>query len=185
MTTAQVALNGVNVAAILEAREAMTAAPEAARFQWRTTCEWVSGTHSRMTVEDFYGAAAEQRHRKVFTFDADHPELFASEDHGVTPVEFVLVALAGCLTAGIATVATNRGIELRSVSATIEGDMDLRGILGIDPQVRNGYHGIRVRFHVDADATRDQIEAIVTQSRKRSAVFDILANPTAIAVEVA
>lgn len=184
MTTADVALNGVNVAAILEAREAMTAAPEAARFQWRATCEWVSGTHSRMTVEDFYGAAAEQRHRKVFTFDADHPELFAAEDNGVTPVEFVLVALAGCLTAGIATVAANRGVALRSVSATIEGDMDLRGILGIDPEVRQGFHGVRVRFHVDADAPRDQIEAIVAQSQKRSAVFDIITNPTAVVVDV-
>lgn len=114
MTTAELARNGVNVAAILEAREAMTAAPEAAQFQWRATCEWVSGTHSRMTVEDFYGVGAEQRHRKVVTFDADQPELFAAEDNGVTPVEFVLVALAGCLTAGIATAATNRGITPRA-----------------------------------------------------------------------
>lgn len=185
MTTAELARNGVDIAAILESRAAMTETPEAARFQWRATCEWVSGTHSRMTVEDFYGAGAEQRHRRVFTFDADHPELFAAEDNGVTPVEFVLVALAGCLTAGIATVAANRGITLRGVSATVEGDMDLRGILGIDPEVRNGYHGIRVRFRVDADAPREQVAAIVAQSQKRSAVFDILTNPTNVVVEVA
>jgi len=176
--------NGVNVEALLGAREALTQAPEAARFTWRTTSDWAGGTHTKSVVENFYGLGAEQRHRTAYHYDTDHPEIFASEDHGSTPVEFVLVGLSGCLTAGIAAVAQNRGIQLRSVKVTIEGGMDLQGILGIDSDVRNGFDGVRVKFDIDADATQEEIEAIVAQSQKRSAVFDIVANPTDIEVEV-
>jgi uncharacterized OsmC-like protein len=176
--------NGVNVEALLSARKALTEAPEAAKFQWRASCEWVNGTHSRTLVRNFFGLGAEQNHRTEFSFDADHPEVFASEDHGPTPVELVLVGLASCLTAGIAAVAQNRGIQLRSVSASIEGSMDIQGILGIDPDVRNGFDGIRVKYQIDADATPDEIRALVAQSQKRSAVFDIVANPTNVKVEV-
>ena len=177
--------NGINVEALLGAREALTEAPQAARFQWRASCNWVNGTHSVSTVEGFHGLGAEQKHRTEFTFHADHPELFAAEDHGATPVEYVLVGLAGCLTAGIAAVAQNRQIQLRSVTATLEGAMDLQGILGIDPDVRNGFDDVKVRFQIDADASREDIEALVAQSQKRSAVFDILTNPTNVSVEVA
>jgi uncharacterized OsmC-like protein len=176
--------NGVNVDALLGAREALTEAPEAARFHWRATCRWVHGTHSTSAVQGFYGLGAEQKHKTEFTFDADHPEIFASEDHGATPVEYVLVGLAGCLTAGIATVAQNRQIQLRSVKATLEGSMDLQGILGIDGDVRNGFDDVRVCFEIDADASRKDIEALVAQSQKRSAVYDILTNPTNVSVEV-
>ena len=177
--------NGVNVEALLGARTALTEAPEAARFKWRATCDWVRGTHSRTTVQGFFGLGAEQSRPKAFHFDADHPELFASEDKGATPVEYVLVALASCLTAGIAAVAQNRNIQLRTVRATLEGGMDMQGILGIDSEVRNGFDGIRVRFYVDADATREEIAALVAQSQRRSAVFDIVTNPTNVMVEVA
>jgi uncharacterized OsmC-like protein len=176
--------NGVNVAALLGAREALAAAPEAAQFEWRTTCNWVNGTHSRSTVEGYYGLGAEQKHRTSFAFDSDHPETFASEDNGPTPVEYVLVGLAGCLTAGIAAVAQNREIQLRSVKATLEGGMDIQGILGMDSDVRNGFSGVTVLFEIDADASKEDIEALVAQSQKRSAVFDILANPTNVMVEV-
>ncbi|MGI9477505.1 MAG: OsmC family protein [Hyphomicrobiaceae bacterium] len=176
--------NGVNVEALLEAREALTAAPEGAKFKWRADCEWKNGTHSQSSVEGFYGLGEEQKHRKVFSFDADHPELFAAEDNGATPVEYVLVGLASCLTAGVAAVAQNRGIQLNSVKATLEGDMDLQGILGIDSDVRNGFDGINVTYEIDADASRDDIEALVAQSQKRSAVYDIITNPTDVAVTV-
>ena len=176
--------NGVNVAALLEAREALTAAPEAAQFTWRASCTWQHGTHSHSTVESFFGLGAEQSHKREFRFDADHPELFASEDHGATPVEYVLVALASCLTAGVASVAQNRDIQLRSVSATLEGDMDVSGILGIDSDVRNGFSSIKVTYDIDADATPDDIKALVAQSQKRSAVYDIITNPTDVQVEV-
>jgi uncharacterized OsmC-like protein len=177
--------NGVNVDALLGARAALTEAPEGARFQWRATSEWLRGTHSRSRIRGFYGLGDEQSHRSEFAFDADHPEVFASEDNGPTPVEYVLVGLAGCLTAGIASVAQNRGIQLRSVRAELEADMDIQGILGIDDEVRNGFERIRVRYRIDADATREEVEALVAQSQKRSAVFDILTNPTNVFVEVA
>lgn len=179
---AKIVNNGVNVGALLDAREALTEAPEAARFTWKASCEWVDGTHSRATVEKFFGLGAEQTHRREYSFDADHPEIFAAMDNGVTPVEFILVGLAGCLTAGIASVAQNREIQLNSVRATVEGDMDIQGILGIDKEVRNGYSGIRVTFDIDADASRDDIEALVAQSQKRSAVYDVVTNPTNVQV---
>ena len=177
--------NGVNVEALIGARTALTEAPEAAKFKWRATCDWIRGTHSRTTVQNFYGLGAEQSRPKAFHFDADHPELFASEDKGATPVEYVLVALASCLTAGIAAVAQNRQIQLRSIKATLEAGMDMQGLLGIDSVVRNGFDGIRVTFYVDADATRADIAALVAQSQRRSAVFDIITNPTNVAVGVA
>jgi uncharacterized OsmC-like protein len=176
--------NGVNVEALLGARAALTEAPQAAQFKWRATCSWVKGTHSRSTVRSFFGLGAEQSHKTEFSFEADHPEVFAAEDNGATPVEFVLVGLASCLTAGIAAVAQNRGIQLRAVKATLEAGMDLQGILGIDSDVRNGFDGIKVIFDVDADATREEIAALVAQSQKRSAVFDIVTNPTDVAVEI-
>ncbi len=176
--------NGINVGALLEAREALTAAPEAAKFNWLVTCKWVNGTHSQSSVKGFFGLGEEQSHKTEFTFEADHPEIFASEDHGATPVELVLAGLASCLTAGVAAVAQMREIQLRSVSATLEGGMDLQGILGIDSDVRNGFDGIKVHFDIDADASEDDIKALVAQSQKRSAVFDIVTNPTNVTVEV-
>ncbi len=177
--------NGVNVDALLEAREALSQAPEAAQFRWRATNQWIRGTHSRSIVEGFFGLGEEQQHRSVFTFDADHPEVFASEDHGATPVELVLAGLASCLTAGVASVAQMREIQLRTVKATLEGGMDIQGILGMDPEVRNGFSGIKVTYEIDADATPEEIRAVVAQSQKRSAVYDIITNPTNVSVEVA
>jgi uncharacterized OsmC-like protein len=117
-----------------------------------------------------------------------HPQrldgVFASEDQGATPVEFVLVGLAGCLTAGVATIAQHRGIQLHSVRAILEGDMDIQGILGVDGDVRNGFDALRVAFEIDADASREEVEALVAQSQKRSAVFDIVTNPTDVSVVV-
>ena len=176
--------NGVNVAALLQAREAMTGTPAAAQFQFRASSQWVNGVQTRTTVHDFFGVGEEQQHRQTFTFETDHPELFAASDNGVAPVEMVLVGLAGCLTGGIASVATHRGIELRSVKASLTGDIDLRGILGIDPDVRNGYSEIKVQYEIDANATRSEVEALVAQSQKRSAVFDIVTNPTNVVVDV-
>jgi uncharacterized OsmC-like protein len=179
---AKTANNGVNVQHLLGAKEALTATPAAAQFQWRATCEWKDGVHSHSTVEKFFGLGAEQARKKTFHFDADHPEVFAAPDAGATPVEYVLVGLASCLTAGVASIAQYRNIQLRSVKATIEGDMDLAGILGIDDEVRNGFKGIKVTYDIDADAKREDIEALVAQSQKRSAVYDIVTNPTNVTV---
>ena len=176
--------NGVNVQALLDAREALKEAPDATKFTWRASCKWVNGTYSEAKVSNFFGLGEEQTHKTETTFEADHPEIFASEDRGITPIEYLLVGLASCLTAGIAAVAQNRNIQLKSVTATIEGDMDLAGILGIDSEVRNGFNGITVKYQIDADAKREDIEALVAQSQKRSAVYDIVTNPTNVAVVV-
>jgi len=176
--------NGVNVDALIGAREALDQAPEAAQFKWRAICEWVNGTQSRSTISGFFGLGEEQSREKPFTVEADHPKQFASEDNAPTPVELVLSGLASCLTAGIAAVAQHRGIQLHSVKATLEGDMDIQGILGVDDDVRNGFSAIRVHFDVVADASDDDIKAVVAQSQKRSAVFDVITNPTNVFVTV-
>jgi uncharacterized OsmC-like protein len=183
-TTATPVDNGVNVPALLEARKALSDQPAAAQFGWRATCTWKRGTHSHSVVQGFSGLGGEQSHRSAFEFDVDHPECFAAEDHGATPVEYVLVALAGCITASIASVAQMREIQLRSVKATIEGDLNVLGILGADPEVRNGFESIAVHFDIDADATAEEIEALVAQAQKRSAAYDIVTNPTNVTVQV-
>ena len=176
--------NGVNVEALIGAREALTNMPEAGQFKWRTTSKWVNGTHTKTSINGFFGLGEEQSRGKTFTIESDHPEVFAAEDNAPTPVELVLAGLAGCLNAGVASVAQNRGIQLHSVETTIEGDMDLAGILGIDSDVRNGFGAIRVHFKVDADASDEDIKALVAQSQKRSAVFDVITNPTNVFVSV-
>src|SRR5947208_1117779 len=177
--------NGVDVQALLDAREVLKGAPEAAQFTWRASSAWRNGVHSQTSIQNFFGLGEEQSHRTEAVFDADHPDVFAATDKGITPIEYLLVGLASCLTAGVASVAQNRGIQLRSVESTVEGNHDIRGILGVDSDVRNGFNDIKVTFAIDADASRQEIEALVAQSQKRSAVFDALTNPTEVAVEVA
>jgi uncharacterized OsmC-like protein len=176
--------NGVNVQALLDAREALAGAPEAAQFTWRASSKWQNGVHSTTTIQNYFGLGEEQSHKTETVLDADHPEVFAAEDNAITPIEYLLVGLASCLTAGVASVAQNRGIQLRSVEATVEGNHDVRGILG-DADVRNGFNDVKVTFDIDADASEEEIEALVAQSQKRSAVFDALTNPTEITVAVA
>jgi uncharacterized OsmC-like protein len=176
--------NGVNVEALFGAQSALKQTPEAGQFKWRASVTWLNGTHSRSTIDTFYGLGGEQKHKRPYTFEADHPEVFASEDNAATPVEIVLAGLASCLTAGVAAVAQARKVQLRSVSATLEAGMDIRGILGVDEDVRNGFDGIKVTYKIDADASPEDIKAIVAQSQKRSAVYDIITNPTNVTVEV-
>ena len=176
--------NGVNVEHLLGARNALGETPEAGQFKWRVTNQWLHGTHSKSSVEGYFGLGAEHDHKSTYRFESDHPLVFAAEDNAATPVEIVLVGLASCLTAGVAAVAQVREIKLRSVKATVEGDMDIAGILGADPEVRNGFSNIRVSYDIDADGTANEIEALVAQSQKRSAVFDILTNPVNVSVEV-
>jgi uncharacterized OsmC-like protein len=185
MTTGQVAVdNGVDIGALRDARTALGETPALAQFEWRSSVKWVSGTHSRSEVESFYGLNDEQVHHTSFSFDADHPMQFAATDVGITPIEYVLVALGSCLTGGIATIAQQRDIQLRSVRATLSAHQDLQGILGIDPDVRNGFTGVTVNYEIDADCSPAAIEALVAQSQKRSAVYDILTNPTNVTVSV-
>ena len=185
MTTGQVTVdNGVDIDALRSARTALGEAPELAQFEWRSSVKWVNGTYSRSEVESFYGLNDEQVHHASFTFDADHPLQFAATDVGITPIEYVLVALGSCLTGGIATIAQQRDIQLRSVKATLTGHQDLQGVMGIDPAVRTGFSAIKVDYEIDADCPPAAIQALVAQSQKRSAVYDILTNPTDVTVSV-
>jgi len=177
--------NGVNVEALLEARGVLAGAPEAAQFTWRASSKWQNGVHSTTSIQNYFGLGEDQSHKTESVFDADHPAVFAATDNGITPIEYLLVGLASCLTAGVASVAQNRGIQLRAVESTVEGNHDIRGILGADSDVRNGFNDIKVTFTIDADASKEEIEALVAQSQKRSAVFDALTNPTEVSVEVA
>ncbi|MBN4059677.1 OsmC family protein [Acidimicrobium ferrooxidans] len=174
--------NGVNTEALLAARDALSQAPEAAEFVWRAECKWIVGTYSETTVDGFSGLGQEHNHQTPYTFGADHPECFAAQDRGATPPEVLLASLASCLTAGVASVAQHRDIQLRSVTATIEGKMNVLGILGADPDVRNGFSDITVSFDIDADASSEDLRALVAQSQKRSAVYDMVTNPTNVTV---
>ncbi len=177
--------NGVNTDHLLGARGEIEEEPAKALFTWRATCEWRYGTHAVTKISDFFGFEAEQPRNKTFAVDTDHPMLFAAEDNGATPIEIVLVGLAGCLTGGLAAIAQHRGIQLRSVTSHLEGTQDLQGVLGVDEDVRNGFGGIRVSYEIDADASREDLEALVAQAQKRSAVFDILVNPTNVQIKLA
>jgi uncharacterized OsmC-like protein len=187
MTTTEVndsMRNGVDTATLFATLDAVKQAPEAARFQFRAHNQWLSGTHNRSTIADFFGVGEERAHERTFVFDADHPAVLVGQDHGPTPVEFVLHALAACLTAGLANIAAARKVRLTEVRSTVTGDIDLNGILGLDPDVRNGYQGITVRFTVKGDAPAEKLRKLVEQSRARSAVYDVITNRVPITIEV-
>jgi uncharacterized OsmC-like protein len=178
-------LNGVDTPTLFATLDAVKANPGLAKFQFRATNEWISGTHNRSTIRGFYGAGQEDSTRAAdFTYDADHPAVLVGTGNGPTPVEFLLHAIAACLTAGIANVAAARGVSLRTVRSSVEGDIDLLGILGLSDQVRNGYQGIRVRFQISGDAPDEVLRGLVEQSRSRSAVYDVLSNGVPVSVDV-
>lgn len=176
--------NGVDTPALLGTIEAVGAHPELAKFQFRATNRWQKGTHSRTSIRSFHGAGGEHLHEREFVYDGDHPAVLVGRDQGPTPVEFLLHALASCLTAGIGNIAAARGVTLHEVEATVEGDIDLQGILGLSDKVRNGYQGIRVNFKIKGDAPAEKLAQIVEQSRNRSAVYDALTNGTPITITV-
>jgi uncharacterized OsmC-like protein len=177
--------NGVDTATLFATLDAVKAQPEIAKFQFRASNTWVNGTHSRSTLSGFYGALQEMQHKHVTTVDADHPAVLVGDDNAPSPVEYLLHAIAACLTAGVANVAAARGVELTKVTSTVQGDIDLLGILGLsDGSVRNGYEQIKVSFHIDGDADEETLRRIVEQSRKRSAVYDVLTNGTSVHVDV-
>ena len=182
-TTDNPVRNGVDTATLFATLDAVKDDPDIAKFRFRATNTWVSGTHNRSTIHGFHGAKQEMTHRQPFTFDADHPPVLVGTDNGPTPVEYVLHALAACLTAGIANIAAARGVTLTEVSSTVEGDIDLLGILGLSDQVRNGYQQIRVGFTLRGDDP-DKLRSVVEQSRQRSAVFDIVTNGVPVSVDV-
>jgi uncharacterized OsmC-like protein len=185
MQTTKPSRNGVDTETLFATINLVKGQPELAKFQFRVANQWVEGTHSQGTSAGFYGAGQEHERAATFTYDADHPTVLVGGDNGPTPVEYLLHGLAACLTAGVANVAAARGIDLDEVTSTVEGDIDLQGILGLDPEVRNGYQQIRVTFAIKADAPAETIRALVQQSIARSAVFDVLTNGVPVSVAVA
>ena len=175
--------NGVDTATLFATLDAVKAAPAAAQFQFRAHNQWVDGTHSRSTITDFFGVGEERAHEREWVFDADHPAVLVGKDNGPTPVEFILHALASCLTAGLANIAAARNVNLIEVRSTVTGDIDLNGIFGLQP-VRNGYQQVSVRFTVKGDAPDHVLRQIVEQSRRRSAVYDVITNGIPVDIDV-
>jgi uncharacterized OsmC-like protein len=176
--------NGVDTPTLFATINAVAGQPELAKFKFRARNRWVNGTHSRSAIGGYFGAGGEQKHEQEFTADADHPKVLCGADNAPTPVEYLLHALAACLTAGIGNIAAARGVTLHEVESTVEGDIDLQGILGISDEVRNGYQGVRASFRIRGDAPPEKLRQIVEQSRARSAVFDVLTNGVPVTVDV-
>ncbi len=179
-----VPMNGVDTPALLATINAVGAQPDLAKFRFRNSNEWISGTHSRSTLQGFFGAGSEHSHKALYTAEGDHPAVLTGTDNAPTPVEWLLHALAACLTAGIGNIASARGVKLTRVKSTIEGNIDLRGILGLSDEVRNGYQDISVHFEIEGDAPPETLNKIVEQSRARSAVFDVLTNGVPVSVSI-
>jgi len=185
VTQTRPARNGVDVPTLFATLDAVKGAPEIAAFQFRASNEWISGTHNRSTIQGFYGAGQEDTSRSTpFTYDADHPTVLVGNNNGPTPVEFLLHAIAACLTSGLANIASARGVTLHRVRSTVEGDIDLLGILGLSDAVRNGYRQIKVSFEIEGDASAEVLASLVDQSRRRSAVYDVLVNGTDVVIDV-
>jgi len=183
-TTTDTVRNGVDTATLFATLDAVNAQRDLARFQFRVRNQWISGTHNRSTFSDFSGAGGEHEHVQTYTADADHPNVLVGNDNGPTGAEYLLHALAACLTHGIANIAAARNINLTEVTSTVTGDVDLQGILGMSDGVRNGYSNIRVSFDVKGDAPAEKLREIVEQSRDRSAVFDVLTNGVPVSIDV-
>ena len=175
--------NGVDTATLFATIDAVKGNTDIAKFQFRATNRWVSGTHNQSTIHGFYGAGQEMTHQQAWTFDADHPAVLVGNDNAPTPVEYVLHALAACLTAGLANVAAARGVNLTSVTSTVAGDIDLMGIRGLDRDVRNGFEQLHVTFTLEGDEP-DALRQVVEQSKARSAVLDIVTNGVPVHVDV-
>jgi uncharacterized OsmC-like protein len=185
-TTERLPLNGVDTPTLFATLDTVKSQPDIAKFQFRATNRWVKGTHNRTSMRSFYGAGQELEHKHETTIDADHPAVLVGQDNGPTPAEYLLAALAACLTSGLANIAAARGVELTEVESTVEGDINLLGILGLSDDARNGYERIRVNFRISGDAPPEKLRGLVEQSRARSAVFDVITNsvPVDVGVEV-
>ena len=181
---AKLPLNGVDTPTLFGTLDVVKGQPELAKFQFRASNRWKSGTLSETTIGTFSGAGGEHAHKTTFTLNADHPGVLVGEDRAPLPIEYLLHALATCITGGIANIAAARGVTLTDVQSTIEGDIDLLGIFGMSKDVRNGYQGIRVSFSIKGDAPPEKLQEIVEQSRARSAVFDVLTNGVPVSMSV-
>jgi uncharacterized OsmC-like protein len=178
-------LNGVDRANLFATLDAIKANLSLAAFQFRARNRWIDGAHNRTTISDFYGANQEDTSRTQFVVDAGEPAILLGSDTGANPAEYLLHALAACLTTSIVYVAAARGVRLTAVESTLEGDMDVQGALGLSDDYRNGFEHIRASFRVEGEAPEEQLREIVARAQRRSAVFDMVTSGVPVAVDVA
>lgn len=186
VSTTPKSLNGINVGQLVDTIAAIEKDPSLAKFQFRAKHEWLDGTHARSSIKDFYGVGAEDTSRaEPMTFDHDEPPIILGENRGVNPVEYAMAALAGCVTTSFVVNAAARGIKLDSVRVELEGEIDLRGLLNLSDEVRNGYEQIRMKYYIESDAPAEEIEELLNYAKNRSPVFDVITNPVPVVVELA
>lgn len=176
--------NGVDVDRLFETVEAVKAEPGIAKFRFRVRNKWIDGGHNHTTIKDFYGALSDHPHEKPFELEAGEPEVLLGRDEGPNPVEYLLTGLAGCLTSSLVYHAAAKGIEVRGVESRLEGDLDLRGFLGLSKDVPVGYEEIRVYFTIDADISQQEKEELIQMAQKYSPVFNSVTNPTRVTVQL-
>jgi len=177
-------VNGVDVQGLFSTIDLIKQQPDIAKFKFRAKNKWVDGTHNRATVKDFYGALKEDNSRDPAVYELDEPPILLGNNLGSNPVEYLLVGLSGCLTTSMVAHASARGIDIRGVESRYEGDIDLRGFLGISEEVPVGYQSIRVYFKIDADISRDQKEELVRMAQKYSPVFNTITKSTPVSVQL-
>jgi uncharacterized OsmC-like protein len=186
-TTQSTVMNGVDVGRLVGTIEAVQADPRVAEFRFRAHNAWINGGNNRSTIKGFYGAGGEDETRTAaFVYDNDEPDVLLGTDKGANPVEYVLHALAGCLTTTLVYHAAARGIEIKRVESCYEGDLDLQGFLGLSEDVRRGYQAISAKFRIDAPgASQEQLEELIAIGQRYSPVFDIVTNPVPVTVSLA
>jgi uncharacterized OsmC-like protein len=183
-TAAESIRNGVDTERLFATLDAVKADPSLAKFQFRAHNRWINGAHNRTTIRDFYAANQEDTSRAVeFVVDAGEPAILIGSDTGPNPAEYLLHALAACLTTSLVYVAAARGVHLTEVESTVEGDMDVQGALGLADNYRNGFEQIRVTFSIKGDASEDKLQSLVSRAQQRSAVFDMVTNGVPVTVE--
>lgn len=177
-------VNGVPVDQLFSTIDLIKEKPEIAQFKFRATNQWINGTHNRATVKDFYGALKEDDSREPMVFHEDEPPVLLGANQGANPVEYLLVALSGCLTTSLIAHASAKGIQISGVKSRYEGDIDLRGFLGISEEVPVGYQDIRVYFAIDADVSEEQKEELVQMAQKYSPVFNTISKSAPVSVHL-
>jgi uncharacterized OsmC-like protein len=182
--TPETKVNDINLDQLFSMIDLLKEKPELAKFKFRATNKWLGGTHSRATVKDFYGPGKEDTSRAPVSFDLDEPEVLLGTNQGTNPVEYLLVALSGCITTALVAYASAKKIPLRSVESRFEGDIDLRGFLGISDEVPVGYQEIRVYFKIDADISDEQKEELVRIGEKYSPVTNTIKSSTPVFVHL-
>lgn len=181
-STQQTTTNGVNISKLFETIDAIKDDQRIAKFKFLAKNKWKLGGQNQTVVNEFYGAGKTHSREQPFLFLKDEPPVLLGNDAGANPVEYALAALAGCLTTSLVYHASARGIKIDEVESTLEGNLDLRGFLGMSEQVRNGYESIHVNFKIKSDAPKSELEQLVNLAKKRSPVFDIVSNPTPVNV---